>query len=176
VVVIMDTTTRRELTTSAYNDRRAGCHAAAEALGVDALRDAELAAVEALDDPVLRRRARHVVTEHARTAAAAGALRDGHTAALGELLAEAHASMRDDFEASGPALDAIVAAAADAPGCIGARMTGGGFAGCAVALVAADELDAFRQSVTAGYVKATGLSLQLHVTAAAKGTALLACA
>jgi galactokinase len=172
VVVVMDTTTRRELMGSAYNDRRAECEAAAGALGVAALRDADRDAVEALDDAVLRRRARHVVTEHARTAAAAEALRAGDTVALGRLLAEAHASMRDDFEASGPALDAIVACAVDAPGCVGARMTGGGFAGCGVALVEADRVDAFTDAVTTGFAGATGMAPRLHVTAAAAGTEL----
>ncbi|HSJ45884.1 MAG TPA: galactokinase [Euzebyales bacterium] len=172
VVVVMDTTTRRELTGSAYNTRRAECDAAAATLGVDALRDADRDAVEALDDPVLRRRARHVVTEHARTAAAADALRAGDTVALGRLLADAHASMRDDFEASGPALDAIVACAGEAPGCIGARMTGGGFAGCGVALVAAGRVDDFTAAVTEGFARATGMTPQLHVTGAAAGTEL----
>ena len=172
VVVVLDTTTRRELSASAYNTRRAECAAAAEALGVAALRDADLTAVEGLADPVLRRRARHVVTEHARTADAARALGAGDTAALGRLLAEAHASMRDDFEASGPALDAIVASAASAPGCIGARMTGGGFAGCAVALVASDRVDDFAATVSDGFAAATGMTPRLHVTAAASGTEL----
>jgi len=172
VVVVMDTTTRRELTGSAYNTRRAECDAAADALGVEALRDADRDAVEALDDPVLRRRARHVVTEHARTAAAAAALRAGDTVALGRLLAEAHASMRDDFEASGPALDAVVECARVAPGCIGARMTGGGFAGCGVALVASERVDDFTAAVTDGFVGATGMTPRLHVTAAAAGTEL----
>jgi galactokinase len=172
VVVVMDTTTRRELTGSAYNTRRAECDAAADALGVDALRDADRDAVEALDDPVLRRRARHVVTEHARTAAAADALRAGDTVALGRLLAEAHASMRDDFEASGPALDTIVACAGGAPGCIGARMTGGGFAGCGVALVVSDSVADFTAAVTDGFARATGMTPRLHVTGAAAGTEL----
>jgi galactokinase len=173
VVVIMDTTTRRELAGSAYNDRRAACAAAAAALGVDALRDADAEQVERLDDPVLRRRARHVVTEDARTVAAAAALRDGDLPALGRLLAEAHASMRDDFEASGPELDQIVAAAVDAPGCVGARMTGGGFAGCAVALVEAAAVDVFTDSVAAAFEGATGLAPRLYTTAAAAGTEVL---
>ncbi len=172
-VVVMDTTTRRELAGSAYNDRRAECAAAAGALGVASLRDADPDAVEALDDPVLRRRARHVVTEHARTAQAAQALRAGDVAALGPLLADAHASMRDDFEASGPELDAIVACAVQAPGCVGARMTGGGFAGCGVALVAADRVDAFTAAVAPAFEAATGLRPQLHVTGAAAGTGVV---
>ncbi|CAN5881240.1 galactokinase [soil metagenome] len=170
IVVIMDTTTRRELAGSPYNDRRAECAAAADALGVASLRDADLAQVEALDDDVLRRRARHVVSEHARTSEAAGALRDGDIEALGPLLADAHSSMRDDFEASGPELDQIVACAVAAPGCVGARMTGGGFAGCAVALVEVAAVDAYAAAVTDAFRDATGLTPRLHVTAATAGT------
>jgi galactokinase len=171
VVVIMDTTTRRRLADSAYNERRAECAAAARALDVAALRDADADAVEALDDPVLRRRARHVVGENLRTTAAAVALRAGDTEALGDLLARAHASMRDDFKASGPELDAIVACANSAPGCVGARVTGGGFAGCAVALVASAWADDFAAAVTSRFADVTGLSARLHVTAAAAGAA-----
>ena len=174
VVAVMDTTTRRELAGSAYNERRAECAAAAEALGVGSLREADLDAVEALDDPVLRRRARHVVTEHRRTAEAGRALLAGDVATLGPLLADAHASMRDDVEASGPALDQIVACAVQAPGCVGARMTGGGFAGCGVALVEADAVDAFAGAVRSGFSDATGLTPRLHVTAAAAGTEVVA--
>jgi galactokinase len=169
-VVIMDTGTRRELTSSAYNERQAECRRAAAALGVDSLRDATLDAVDRdLDDPVLRRRARHVVTENARVLAAADATRAGDAVALGHLLSAGHASMRDDFEASGPALDTIVALAADAPGCFGARLTGAGFAGCAIALVERPAIGAFREQVAHGYRRATGADARLYVTTAADG-------
>jgi galactokinase len=75
----------------------------------------------------------------------------GDAAALGRLMAESHASLRDDYDVSGPALDRIVEAAAAAPGCLGARMTGGGFAGCAVALVAADRVEEFEPAVSSAY-------------------------
>ncbi|HSK96387.1 MAG TPA: galactokinase [Euzebyales bacterium] len=169
-VVIMDTGTRRELTGSAYNDRQAECARAAEVLGVDSLRDATLAMVDGIGDPVLRRRARHVVTENARVLAAADATRAGDAVALGHLLNAGHASMRDDFEASGPALDTIVALAADAPGCCGARLTGAGFAGCAIALVERPAVRAFRDGVADGYRGATGIDARLYVTTAADGT------
>jgi galactokinase len=169
-VVIMDTGTRRELTSSAYNERQDECKRAARALGVASLRDATLDAVDRdLDDPVLRRRARHVVTENRRVLAAAEATRAGDAVGLGHLLTAGHASMRDDFEASGPALDAIVALAADAPGCFGARLTGAGFAGCAIALVERTAIPAFRARVARGYLRATGRPAQLYVTAAADG-------
>jgi galactokinase len=168
-VVIMDTGTRRELTGSAYNERQSECRRAAEALGVDSLRDATLDAVDDLDDPVLRRRARHVVTENARVLAAADATRSGDAVALGHLLTAGHASMRDDFEASGPALDTIVALATDAPGCFGARLTGAGFAGCAIALVERPAVEAFGTHVADGYRRATGADARLYATTAADG-------
>ena len=144
-VVVLDTGTRRQLVDSAYADRRAACERVAQALGVDALRDAttdsvaDAAGLDAND----RRRAEYVMAENDRTLAAAAAMRAGDSTTLGRLMVESHAGLRDDYEVSGPALDAMVDAALDAPGCAGARMTGGGFAGCAVALVAADQVDRF---------------------------------
>jgi len=151
VVAVMDTGTRRILADEAYGDRRRACERAAETIGVTALRDATVADLDRVADGVDRRRARHVVTEDARTLAAAGAMEAGDAAALGRLMTESHASLRDDFEVSAPALDSIVEVALASPGCLGARMTGGGFAGCAVALVAADQEESFARSVRDGY-------------------------
>lgn len=173
-VVIMDTGTRRELTGSAYNERQDECARAAAALGLDRLRDADLAAVECqLTDP-LRRRARHVVTENHRVLTVADALQNGDAATVGRLLIEGHRSMRDDFEASGPALDTIVGLAIRANGCHGARLTGAGFAGCAVALVERTAVDAFHTEVTTGYRDATGIDARLYVTTAADGVEIAA--
>ena len=156
VVVVMDTATRRELVESEYAARRADCEGAARAIGVDALRDASTTQVAALADDRLRRRARHVVTENQRTLAAADAMAADDSGRLGELMAASHASLRDDYEVSGPQLDAIVDTALDAPGCLGARMTGGGFAGCAVALVEASRAAEFERAVSSRYTAATG--------------------
>lgn len=175
-VVVMDTGTRRELVGSAYNDRREQCAEAARRLGVEALRDADPADVDRLDDDVLVRRARHVVTENGRTREAAEAMRAGDPARLGELMAASHASLRDDFEVSGDALDTIVDLAAGATGCLGARMTGGGFAGCAVAVVRRGDVDAFVAEVEPRYREATGNQPELIATAAVGGTQLLASA
>jgi galactokinase len=175
-VVVMDTGTRRELAGSRYNDRRAECAAAADALGASALRDATVEVVEGLDDALLRRRARHVVTENARTLEAANAMRTGDVARLGALLAASHASMRDDFEATSAELDAIVAIASAAPGCVGARVTGAGFGGCAVALVAHDAVSAFTDAVACRYGRLTELEPRLYVTQPADGTEVLRCA
>lgn len=138
VVAVMDTGTRRALADGSYADRRSACVRAAAALGVTALRDADEGRLGAIADPVDRRRARHVVTENQRVLDALEAARAGDVAALGRAMTASHASLRDDFEVSSPALDAVVDAALAAPGCVGARMTGGGFAGCAVALVRRD--------------------------------------
>jgi galactokinase len=131
-VVVVHSGEQRALAGTAYAERRAQCEAAAERIGP--LRDATLADVDALDDPVLRRRARHVISESARVDAFARALAGGRTGELGGLLAASHASLRDDFEVSTPALDALVAQLSATPGVLGARLTGAGFGGCVVAL------------------------------------------
>lgn len=151
-VVIMDTGTRRELVDSEYATRRAQCEAAADALGVKTLRDATLDQIEKLGDEVVRRRARHVHTENQRTLDAAAAMRANDVAELGRLMNGSHASLRDDFEVSGPALDHIVAVAQQTNGCLGARMTGGGFAGAAVALVESSATTDFVAQVEASFV------------------------
>ncbi len=151
VIAIMDTGTRRVLAEAAYGERRAACERAASALGVAALRDASLADLSRISNDVDRRRAHHVVTENARTLDAAAAMQRGDSARVGRLMSESHLSLRDEFEVSGAALDHIVEVANQGPGCLGARMTGGGFAGCAVALVAADRVDDFAMAVLVGY-------------------------
>lgn len=151
VVAIMDTGTRRELAEAAYGDRRAACERAATALGVPALRDATVEQVATLRDPVDRRRAHHIVTENQRTLDAAAAMETGDIVELGRLMTASHVSLRDDFEVSGDGLDQIVDVAHDAPGCLGARMTGGGFAGCAVALVETADSENFTEFVVEHY-------------------------
>jgi galactokinase len=140
---VIDTRAGHRLVDGAYADRRAACEAAAAVLGVPALRDATLdqveAAAEALGDPGLRR-ARHVVTENARVLEAVALLRAGQPDRLGPLLAASHASLRDDYEVSSPELDTAVEAAV-AAGAVGARMTGAGFGGSAIALVPAERAD-----------------------------------
>ena len=152
-VVIMDTGTRRELVESEYADRQATCVRVAAELGVDALRDATLADVDRLDpaDQVGRDRATHVIEENERTLSAVQVAEAGDMEALGALFNESHASLRDLYEVSGPALDAITEIARAHPACLGARMTGGGFAGGSVALVHADQVEAFCAAIEADY-------------------------
>jgi galactokinase len=131
-VVVVHSGEARELVGSAYGERRRQCEAAEAEIGP--LRTATLDAVAAIGDPVVQRRARHVVTENARVREAAAALAAGDAETAGRAMAASHASLRDDFEVSTPALDRLVAELSAAPGVFGARLTGAGFGGCAVAL------------------------------------------
>ncbi len=133
-VVVVDSGERRALASSAYAERRRQCEAAAALIGP--LRQASLTVVELIDDPTLSRRARHVVTENARVDALARALAAGDMAGAGALMTESHASLRDDFEVSTPGLDRLVEELCATDGVYGARLTGGGFGGCVVALTA----------------------------------------
>ncbi|MFD5174257.1 galactokinase [Nocardia sp. NPDC058379] len=134
-LLVADTGHPHDLADGAYAERRAQCEAAAVALGVPALRDATTAALSRLTDPVLRRRATHVVTENARVLAVVDRLRSGaDPRAVGALLTASHRSLRDDFAVSAPALDLAVDAAL-AAGAHGARLVGGGFGGSVLALV-----------------------------------------
>jgi galactokinase len=172
VVVVLDTATRRGLVDSAYNERRAQCEAAAKHFGVKALRDVTSAALAAraseLDQTTLRR-ARHAVTEDERTLAAAAAMRANDAVRLGQLMNASHESLRYDFEVCNDGLNTMVECARSAPGCHGARMTGAGFGGCAVALVAAGRAAAFVAQVEACYRKATGLEPKAYVCRATNG-------
>jgi galactokinase len=141
VLLVIDTHARHELADSGYADRFASCAEAARRLGVPALRDVPEAGLpDALARlaafPVLARRVRHVVTENARVLATAELLRTGRLAAVGPLLTASHWSLRDDFEVSAPELDTAVSAAL-AAGALGARVTGGGFGGCVIAIAPA---------------------------------------
>ncbi len=155
----IDTRSPHQLVDGEYADRRRSCEAAAAALGVPALRDVDLADLDAalarLTDGVQRRRARHVVTENDRVLRAVELLRSGQVAGIGPLLTASHASLRDDFEVTVPQLDTAVDAALSA-GALGARMTGGGFGGCVLALLPAGDAaeSGLRAAVDAAYTAA----------------------
>ena len=164
-VLIVNSNVRRGLVESEYNTRRQQCEAAARHFGVKALRDVTLAQLEAADglDPLVKRRARHVITENDRTTAAAAALARGDLARMAELMAQSHASMRDDFEITHPAIDHLVDLIKDAVGPAGGvRMTGGGFGGCVVALLPEAMVDTTRAAIAAGYQQKTGLPATLY--------------
>jgi galactokinase len=176
VVVILDTATRRGLVGSAYNERRAQCEAAAKFFGVKALRDVSVAQFDAKAsqlDEMTRKRARHVVTEDDRTERAAEAMRLGDAKLLGQLMNESGESLRVDFEVTNRELDIIVECARRADGCIGARMTGAGFGGCAVALVRADAAEKFVTTAAADYEKATQLKPSLYVCHPTNGAEII---
>jgi galactokinase len=152
-LLVIDTRVRRALADGRYAQRRRACEQAAAALGVRSLRDItgtrELAR---LDDPALRRLGEHVVAENQRVLRAAALLRAGHHEALGPLLTQSHRSFRDQFGVSWPQADEAVAAALEA-GAAGARMTGGGFGGCVVALAPAERATQVRAAVTARFTQ-----------------------
>jgi galactokinase len=153
-VVLCDTQKRRALSDGSYNERRSECEKAAEVLGVKKLRDATMEMLEGKKSEmpeVVFRRARHVITENDRCVAFADALDRGDLAEVGRLMRASHESLRDDYEVSCAELDAMAEAAWNAPGCIGARMTGAGFGGACVALVETDKVDEFSESTLAGY-------------------------
>ena len=134
-LVVLHSGEARDLAASAYTERVGECAAAEAEIGP--LRTATLADVDQLADPLLRHRARHVVTENAHVRAAVEALQHNDGAALGQLMGESHASLRDDYEVSTPAIDDLVRRLSTTPGVLGARLTGAGFGGCVVALTAA---------------------------------------
>lgn len=177
-VVIINSNVKRGLVDSEYNTRREQCEAAAKHFGVKALRDITLEQLEAgrVDlNELTYRRARHVVTENERTLAAAEALGRGDLEAMGLLMAQSHASMRDDFEITVPAIDGIVEIVKKAIGTEGGvRMTGGGFGGCVVALIPEEKVDTVKQAVHKHYPEySNGLTADIYVCRASQGAGIL---
>jgi len=175
-VVVLDTGTRRGVAASAYQERREQCRQAARFLGAASLRDVTLQdlarASTALSQTTLRR-ARHVVAENERTRLAAQALQRGDAIEVGLLMNASHASLKEDFEVSSPELDAIVAASRRRPDCLGARLTGAGFGGCAVALVREGDLEGFASEVRDGYRSMTGREARITVCTPAAGAEVI---
>lgn len=176
-IMIFNSHVARGLVDSAYNTRREQCEAVARHFGLPALRDLDLATLEARAaelDPIALRRARHVVTENARVEAAAQALAAGDLARMGELMAASHASMRDDFEITVPAIDQLVGIVKEVIGSAGGvRMTGGGFGGCVVALVPHALVDAARGAVEQHYTAPNGSKATIYVCRAAAGAGVV---
>lgn len=172
-IVVLDTGVSRSLVTSAYADRRDQCETVAATLGVPSLREATLADIEnASLDPVSYRRAHHVLTENQRVLDFAEALVEGEVGSAGELMVASHESLRDDYEVTGPALDAMFEAAIAAPGALGARMTGGGFAGAVVALVEATRSGEFMTGATKAYEATFGGGGSAFVATPSQGVAM----
>ncbi len=177
VLVIANSSMRRSLTSSGYNERHAECEQALEILktrlpGIHALCDVspqELQQHAALLPEVIRKRAQHVVEECDRVERAVELLKAGDAAAFGELMYAGHASLRDLYEVSIPELDTLVALAAALPGCYGARLTGAGFGGCTVNLVAEERAESFVQGLKEGYLQATGRQAEVYLCHASDG-------
>ena len=170
-VVISNTHSPHHLDSGAYNDRVRQCQLAVKQINkvkpikfLAELTEDDWREVEsAVTDPIAKRRARHVVGEVARTAAAVEALKRGEIAYFGELMTASHVSLRDDYEVTGPELDALAEAAWQVEGVLGSRMTGGGFGGCTVSLVKDEAIETFKAFVGAEYEKKTGLKADFYV-------------
>ena len=178
-VIIVNSNVPHDLVTGEYNTRRWQCEKAAEFFGVKALRDvsveefqkreAELTALNVL----VAKRARHVVTENQRVLDAVEALKHNDLTKLGELMGQSHESMRDDFEITVPQIDYLVELAQLVIGKTGgARMTGGGFGGCIVALAPHDKVEEVRKIIADNYEKQTGLKEDFYVCTASQGVSL----
>jgi len=175
-VAVLDTSTRRGLVNSAYDERVKQCHSAARLLGVASLRDVDEATFDRRQgelDELTRRRARHVISENSRVLQAVQALHSDRLEEFGQILNLSHASLRDDYQVSSPALDQIVECALQAPGCLGARMTGGGFGGCAVAAVRTYAAEAFTASVREAYQQVSSLVANVYICTAEAGASRL---
>jgi galactokinase len=176
-LVICNTMVKHELASGEYNVRRAECEAGVRHLAqtlpdVRALRDVTMEALvqhgSELPEVILRR-CRHVVSENARVLAAATALEDGDLEIFGQLMGESHRSLRDDYEVSCAELDLMVELANKITGVYGARMTGGGFGGSTINLVAAEHVAQFKEAVMTQYEQATGTKPEVYVCTAAEG-------
>lgn len=170
-IVISNTHSPHKLDSGAYNDRVAQCRLALEQLrtvrplnNLAQLTEEEFTKIEnAITDPVAHSRARHVVGEVQRTTDAVEALKKGDILAFGKLMCASHVSLRDDYEVTGPELDALAEEAWKIPGVIGSRMTGGGFGGCTVSLVKDEAIPEFIEKVGAAYTERTGLKADFYI-------------
>ena len=181
-LVVCNTMVKHELASNEYNERRAQCEAGVEHFArflpdVQALRDVTLEDLEEYgrDLPeVIYRRCRHVITENARVLDAAEALEQHDLDHFGHLMEESHFSLRYDYEVSSRELNLMVALAINVEGVYGARMTGGGFGGCTVNLVAVEHVENFQRSIAEGYEQITRLKPEIYVCEASKGAEQIA--
>ncbi|MEP7340481.1 MAG: galactokinase [Acidobacteriota bacterium] len=176
-VVVCNSMVKHDLAAGEYNKRRAECEEAVRRLathlpGIQALRDVELDEFDLWADSlpdVVRRRANHIITENARTLAAVEALKKGDLVHFGKLMYASHASLRHDYEVSCRELDLLVEIARQCEGVYGARMTGGGFGGCTVNLVAANRVELFIAAITETYRREAGMTPECYVCQASGG-------
>lgn len=176
-IVIGNTKASRSLANSAYNERRAQCESGVATLQtvlpeITALRDISSEQLEAYRDllePLIYQRCHHVVTENERVLKTVEALRAGDLTKIGKLMSESHHSLRDDYEVSSDQLDAMVNVMAESKGCFGARLTGAGFGGCAIALVEQGNEQTVADAIFSGYSKETNIWPEVYTTRASVG-------
>lgn len=181
-IVIADSGVRRELVSSGYNERRRSCEEAVSQLrarlpGLPCLADVTPTQLEKhvrVLDPVIAKRARHVVEECERVRRGIDLLRRGDATGFGELMYEGHASLRDLYEVSCRELDVLVETARTLPGCFGSRLTGAGFGGCTVSLVDWNHVEEFTRGLAEGYHRETGRQASVFVTRASDGAEVTA--
>ncbi len=175
-IIVMDTATRHSHTDSGYNERREECEIAAAYFGVSHLRDVTLDEFDSRSsglNEIPYRRARHVISENGRVLQAAQSMSLGDAQMMGALMDASHASMRDDFEITNAELNIMVDLARSQPGCYGARMTGGGFGGCAIALVQDDAVETFVKQIHLGYQEHTKLKPEIYLCKASSGVGVV---
>ena len=180
-IVIADTTVRRKLTSGEYNDRRSACEEAVRLLQQDlpeikSLRDISVDEFDRLANklPVkIEQRARHVVEEIKRSNQAEALLEAGDIQRFGQLMNECHVSLRDLYDVSCPELNVMVNISQSLDGCYGARLTGAGFGGCTVNLVAKESVDVFAKALADGYEAETGIHPEIYISHASDGAELI---
>ena len=176
-IVIVNSCVKHSLAGSAYNDRRRDCEEALKEIQavkdvktLGDLNEEEFEEVKgAISDPVRVRRAHHAVYENQRTIKAVDALKNGDMEAFGKLMKESHISLRDDYEVSCKELDILAEEAWKTEGCIGSRMTGGGFGGCTVSIVKEEALDSFKKTISENYRARSGKTCEIYIADAADG-------
>jgi len=182
VIAVIDSKVPRKLSATAYNKRREECEKAARTLGLESLRDAAEPLLSRFDEEeddepgertVLKKRARHVITENRRALEAVEALKNQDFVLLGRLMRDSHVSLRDDFGVSTPELDLLADLALTVEGVIAARLTGAGFGGCTVTLVREEAVDHLRDAVLPRYRASTGLEAEMYVCRAVDGLRVL---
>lgn len=177
-IIIMNTNKRRELKDSKYNERRSECEKGLEIIknykpDLEYLCDlgaSDLELINHIEDPIIKNRVTHVVLENLRTKEATSALEKGDIRKLGQLLKDSNKSLRELYEVTGPHLDSITKHANDLDYCLGARMTGAGFAGCAIAIVDDSRIEEFKDYVAKNYKHDTGLDAEFFISDIGEGT------
>jgi len=173
--MVLDTMTRRELTHSEYNTRQNEVQLVSERLGRQYLRDVNLDLLLQKSGeipPVLFKRAHHVITENGRVHEFSNAMRNSQFKRMGVLINESHTSLRDDYEVSSRELNLIVDLAQNQPGCLGARMMGAGFGGCALALLRNGQIETFAEAIFNSYLRATGIEPNIFKVESSSGVSV----